>query len=201
MRNSGESPQPIHILRYLHSVLVGLAVISGIRFLIDSTPSGSSPIPTEVPAEAYLMFAALVITVVPFFHGTMIHAQNAYSTSTQGEFQPMVDLLVLVAQGAILFAMANVLGHPDAFLAWFAIILGVDAAFFVLAKLAALGTENTSPPAVWAWGNLVVLAAVLILILASIPEFVLDDYGQVISFGLAIGRTALDYYFGRDYYF
>lgn len=207
MTNQQVEQPLIRILTYLYSVLVALALVAAIRFLVDEAPA-TNPVPNQVPGQAYLIFGALIVTMIPFFHGTMTHVAKTYQEDTTHQaptrnkiLQPTLDLLVLLSQGAILYAMASTLQFPRAFLGWFVVLLVTDVVFTVLARLALAGTDKPLPPAVWGWSNLTVLILLVVLLWVPKPEWVFRDFGGVIAFGLAALRSVVDYGFARDYYF
>ncbi|MCH7620983.1 MAG: hypothetical protein IH870_03710 [Chloroflexi bacterium] len=206
----------------LYSVLMGLAVVTAIQFLFGNNPE-VIPTPRKVPAESYFMFFALLLTIIPFYHGTLTHIAKTHGTGGGKSFQLLLDLILVLFQGAIFSAMGFALGQVQVFIIWFIFLLGLSPIFVVLTRLLAKPksaaktpwkkakdyprkffekkiNDQEMPPNIWTLANVLAILFLLLGVCWLPPAFVKEG-GALAVLGIAAARTLADYVFARKYYF
>jgi len=190
------SEEATRILSYLHSIVIALALTSGIKALVSPTDDLVRS-PFALPVDHLLLFLTFTVTLVPFYHGGALVFIRIRSAVSLGRQTLLVHLGVLLSEAAMLFGMAVSLFNIIALISWFILLLIVDCAWVGLVHV--ISPEHGESVAPKAWG-LVNIVMIIFLIAfwnlepAGVPRYVL-------LLTAALLRTGVDYYLGRDYYF
>jgi hypothetical protein len=185
----------IDTLQRVYAVIVALAINEAIKrtFL----KSGSSDV--EIHYEHLPEFVALIATAVPFLHGmnrhldqtlAVIRAQNKRSL-----FAILVlDFVVFLAEGCILFLLAASVSAGLAFFQLLMVLLALDVLW------ALLTWRLTKSVAIrWAIINGAMIAVSCMLIYPGGQRCV--EFKTCVLAACAVIRTVLDYYLAWGFYF
>ena len=90
-------------LQRLYTVVISLAVAESLRRLLGDTPPE-----TIADYKQWLMFASLIFTVVPFYHGANRYLDATYVTGERSAkpIALMVDFVMLFLEGLLFFGLA-----------------------------------------------------------------------------------------------
>ena len=177
-------------LSELYTVIVGLALALGVGSVVGS--EGPAP---ELPNV--LIGIAVVVTLIPFYHGGLRHLRETYSDDAVVKpFLILWDFLLLFVEACILLAAASSLHSTQRVGILLVALWLVDVVWVAGARL--LGQQ---PPVEWAFSNVVAVIAVALLLLA--PRVVDVDGAAQAALLLIISvlRTVADYYLSRGFYF
>jgi hypothetical protein len=185
----------VRYLRDLYSVVAGLALSIAVSRLVEAR--GNSP---ALDWETTPSLLALLLTIVPFYHGSLRYLDRTYEEAGPGWARPALvlwDFAVLFVEACVLLAAAALISNPYSFAIAIASLWLLDVAWVAVgSRLLRLGN-----PVVW--GAINVAAATLFVSAARLAEGVgLGAVGLGSSL-LAISamRTALDYWTAREFYF
>lgn len=177
-------------LQELYTVVVAIALSLVVAQLIPA-PGG------DVTVEPFLLSAALLVTLIPFYHGALRHLDEQYSgTDARGARGfVLVDFLVLFLESCLFLALAVSIARPEVFVWLFFALLALDVVWVVLTSKV-LG-DGSGLAAQRMWRNINLVAAV-VLLLASLTV----DVGSLsyLILAVALARTGADYGFTWRYY-
>jgi hypothetical protein len=201
MRDARATPEgwasTVRSLQALYSVVAGAALGLAVNGFVD--PSGESIIPTRSLPTIF----ALVITIVPFYHGSLRHFESVYverpaSGETERSLRLVLDFFLLFFEGCVLVAAAKLVQNSIAFTVALAILCLLDAVWgytgLVVSKKEWVSTTwakiNTA-------GSLGFAALVWFQLAVRPPGWVLP----VLVLTAAIVRTTVDYWKSWNFYF
>jgi len=188
-------------LQQLYTVVAGLALTNAVGKLVavpaavglGSGAPGLSPYPIEFQPAALPMFATLVVTLIPFYHGANRYLDSAYVFKEESHQSPplaaMVDFLFFLFQAIIFHAMALVLIQPQWFFWLYIAVLLWDCAW--------LGFVWFQSPVLFSpirnWLVLNVIFAALVFVVTDTPLLAAGTGKWVFAAALSTLRTVLDY--------
>lgn len=189
-------------LQELYTVVVGVALVVAIEAILREPRAGGSLIRWEyLPA-----FGAVLVTLIPFYHGAMRHFDQVYVEERGENVRSgalLADFLLLFIEACLLLAAARLIPDVNA-AAWaIAILLVVDACWGAAVYLIFLTGARRWIELRWVIMNIVAGPALAILLLAaSTPARGETDWFISIAFLLvAIVRTVVDYSVSWAFYF
>jgi len=197
-------------LQELYTVAVGLALTVGVERLLPAEGRG------EVQLRVGLVFAALVMTLVPFYHGAQRHLDINYLHFTEladperdGRRKSVMffgDFLFLFIEGILMIAMGASVESAHRFLLLWLVLVGLDVlwlAVFVNAS-PAVAHEAAPPPTIQRYGWAVVNVPALVLGSILLVAIGTADQGKqaatLVSI-LAVLRSVGDYSWNWHFYF
>lgn len=188
----------VRSLQALYSVVAGAALGLAINGFVD--PSSEAVIPTQALPTLF----ALVITLVPFYHGTLRHFESVYVEEPRrtGESERsgrlFLDFALLFVEGCLLLAAAKLVERPVAFTVTLSLVCLLDA---IWGYTGLLISNQERASTTWARINTVASAAFAGLVwfrLAVEPEsWVLPTLVLMVS----VIRTLVDYLTSWGFYF
>lgn len=196
----------IKILENFYSVLIGLAVTRATLSIIDTWKVAKfDPIP--YPAiGATILFASLMITIVPFYQGMNrwlydAHVVRPLEMPTAKRHPLFLDLNAFFLLSGILMAMGQFLDNVHVYFYLWVALLIIDIIW--AASVAMIRGQN-----IWFKNNifwLVISLLYWILVVESHRDFGLPlQYHPALAYGIVIFellRTIFDYRFNWDFYF
>jgi hypothetical protein len=187
----------VDALQRLYTIVVGLALTEGARRVIDpnlasATARAAPDIPPEVP---WMLFGALVITVVPFYHGANRHLDDSYVFESASKRASLIfDFFMLFIEGILFVLMAMTTLAPSTFFLILLSLLGVDILWAGLSLL----TKGPSA-ALWSWCA-VNMATIVLLVLFLYSPVLREDIRIPMLLIIVIIRTIVDYRLSYDFY-
>ena|SRR3990172_7533638 len=182
-------------LQRVYTVVVSLAIAESLRRLFASQdpPAFSLPLPATIAAMA------LIVTVVPFYHGANRYLDATYVTGQRGAKSGalMLDFVAIFVEGIVFFLLALLVGSEASFYTLLSGLFLFDAAWVGLTRLTSEGRDEPgSKYVIWAGAN--VLAAVLLLLshwsnLLNWEFWSSQNVRTLASGAIALGRTIFDY--------
>lgn len=140
----------------------------------------------------FALFAAFLVTLVPFYHGTQRFLDDEYRFTTSKSSPSwglLFDFSVLFVEACALVALASASGSPDHFAKRLAVLLIIDIVW-IIAGTGFVRRKGWSPK--WAKVNIPTLVAVAILTAVG-PS-------AVWLLPLAAARTVVDYATELEWY-
>src|SRR6185437_11887329 len=110
----------VRSLSNLYTVIIGVALSLAVVKLVEG---GTGLKAATIPS--ILLFAAFVVTLLPFYHGALRHIDDAYIESEGANIKDgalVVDLILLFIHGIVFVVLALLIAIPDEF-AWVLIVL------------------------------------------------------------------------------
>jgi hypothetical protein len=180
-----------------YTVVAGLALTTAIYNLVDA--SGQLK---PFTWDRALLCAAVLVTLLPFYHGAMRHLDITYVEEVEHQPKPgalMADFVILFLEGCFFIALAVKIIEPITFAFMFTVLLLVDAVWSFLANLAFSAPNKGKAELTWAGINFV---TVLILVAFLYSKGLIDNPAtsvNPVSFSvailiIAIGRSVIDYW-------
>lgn len=188
----------VRSLQALYSVVAGAALGLAINGFVD--PSTESIIPTRALPTLF----ALVITLVPFYHGSLRHFESVYveeplrTGESEKSGRLFLDFGLLFVEGCLLLAAAKLVERPVAFTVTLSMVCLLDAGWGY-AGLIISNQERASTT--WARINTVasaVFAALVWFKSAAKPD---DWVLPVLVLAVSAVRTTVDYATSWHFYF
>ena len=189
-------------LQELYTVVVGLALVTGLTSLIDT----ESDVPIHFGGLPF--FVAFLFTLVPFYHGALRHLDDRYISdpSPAPARALMADWALLFIEGCVLLALAVLVNKPVAFTLTFMVLLALDAIWGILAHYAfPMNRPSTGAELNWAILNLIAAGLLLIVLVGTwLPTDAIRPVGVWVWLPVcAIGvlRTIVDYKISWTFYY
>lgn len=186
----------------LYRVVIAIAVGLAFHNIIDAK---AEPIPVRTDYVA--TFLALIVTVIPFFHGAVRHLFATYveagGSTRIRNWAILIDYYLLFLEGGLFVALASTLGVTTSFLIIFALVLTVDCVWGLLASVGFAGSYSQKAEIKWAAINFVtVIFLILLYIFAPVllRNGLSDSDIQILILLIAVVRTACDYVFNHRFY-
>lgn len=185
-------------LASLYTVVVGLALASGINNLINTE---AQPVPFKI--DTFLTFLAFLVTLIPFYHGALRHLDITYIEDKHPKVRDgalMVDFAILFVEGCFFLALSVLLVKPITFAWGIALLLVVDVMWGFFAHLAFSPdktSENMKPEGKWSIINLITIVILLFYLISNkiypnSNEFNMVEIASLIFILLSI-RSIFDY--------
>lgn len=179
----------------LYRVVIAIAVGLAFHNIIDEL---GTPIPVKL--DQIVTFLALIVTVIPFFHGAVRHLFATYvehGGSTQiKNWAILIDYYLLFMEGGLFVALASTLGDTKAFLVILTLLLSLDCVWGILATIGFAGSRSQKAEIKWAVINFFA-ASVLLALLLFAPVLsqlgLTDNHLQWVILLIASVRTMVDY--------
>ncbi len=185
----------------LYSVVVGVALAFAMEKLVDAEAA------SVFQWHLVPLFLALVVTLVPFYHGALRHLDVTYvehGTSDVRAGALLADFLLLFLEGSLFVGLSVLLGRPEVFGWTLVALLLLDAIWGFTAHLAFSRHPKLKAEARWAFvnaGTVVILVLFLIVLGAYPPGRVPESGGLEIGLlGIAAIRTVVDYAVSWEFY-
>ena len=188
----------VDALQRLYTIVIGLALTEGARRVIDpnlATLSGTAA--RNIPqSDIWMLFAVLVLTIVPFYHGANRHLDETYLFHTDGETRGsiLLDFVVLFAEGVLFVMMAMSVLAPSTFFNLLLVLLGTDIIWAVITMLLQRTVKSLLK---WSLTNFL---ALLLLFVTFHTPILPDDQRVLVLMWIAVGRTAADYGLNWQFY-
>ncbi|MBK8002578.1 MAG: hypothetical protein IPK12_01255 [Gemmatimonadetes bacterium] len=195
-------------LQRLYTVVVSLAVTESLKPLLGGLARGEA-----LPGyNRWFMFASLVITVVPFYHGANRYLDATYVTGERAAKPQalLIDFVMLFIEGIAFFALAMLANDEQVFYTGLAMLLVFDAGWVGITNLTGASVSDRFPDyAKWASVNLVVAAMICVSVWANLPWTTPGGTGfwrsqftrDVALLILVVGRTFYDYWKVWPFYY
>jgi hypothetical protein len=155
------------------------------------------PRPRRESDRAALLGAALLITLIPFYHGALRHLDEQYAgTAVRGARGfVLVDFLILFLESCLFLALAIASARPDVFVSLFLALLGLDVVWVLLTTRFLTNESDLAPQRMWRNINLIAALGLLI------PSFTLGSCTlSYVVLAIATVRTGADYAFTWSFY-
>jgi hypothetical protein len=216
---SGEAraKRSVEHLQTLYTVMVGLALAVGMEGVLRH---GAAP--SQISSRSVVLMVALLVTLVPFYHGTQRHLDDEYGLSNDpgpASWILLFDFAFLFLEACVFLALGAGTERTDLFAWTFVALLTVDIIWVISAELlrriiagerlreairidrAALRARPGAPaptaPINWVRTNLVAISVASVVLLAWAPP---QSQLVWIVLALAILRSAADYATSWEWY-
>ncbi|MGA2674964.1 MAG: hypothetical protein ABSE99_17250 [Terracidiphilus sp.] len=180
----------------IYAIIIGLALAESIKTLILKNPTGNIDLSPQTLWAGTPPFVAFVFTLVPFWHGMNRHLDRCYLQKTDA-----------VVHGALLFDFAAFFLEAGIFLvaAWtlrekLVTFYCLGAVFLLDVIWGAVSHQIHFPGQkshAISWSAINIVAILLTLGVVTFPF----DPKPPVLMAIAIVRTIVDYWNGRDFYF
>jgi hypothetical protein len=184
-------------LQRLYTVVISLAVTESLRRLLSALMEAD---PSKRPDyTSWLMFAALLVTIIPFYHGANRYLDATYVTGERKARAPalMIDFVMLFLEGLIFFALAMLVGRAAHFYTGLACVFILDAVWVGFTRITSSGSNDTAPSyVVWAIVNVVAAVIMMLSFWSNILNFSFwstEQARQIAALTIALLRTVYDY--------
>jgi hypothetical protein len=177
-------------LQELYSVVVAIALSLAVDRLLPVSA-------LEARARGVALTIALLVTLVPFYHGALRHLDEQYGHRTDGaahQFSVLVDFVVLFLESFVFLALAVSIARPAAFAGFFVALLALDVAWAYLTTRYLVAEPEQPAQQTWLVLNLA-CASVLLVVLVVLYGDAWQSPTVLASVVCvtAILRTAFDY--------
>lgn len=191
-------------LQRLYTVVVSLAITESLRRILQAQLDLSASI--KPGYESWLMFSALIVTIVPFYHGANRYLDATYVTGerTANPVALMIDFLALLIEGLALFAVAMLVGKAQEFYVGLACLLVFDAIWVGFTRL--VSKDNGGERAgylIWLTVNLLAAISLYLSFCSNILSFKWNTFlnAQIAGLLIAVFRTVFDYWWVWGFYY
>jgi hypothetical protein len=187
-------------LQRLYTVVISLAITESLRRLLSEFgDKGTSPSFTAIAAVI-----ALVVTVVPFYHGANRYLDATYVTdersakpATLAALMLLLDFAVIFVEAIIFFILALLINQSAFFIALLGSLFLLDAIWVGVTKWTSKSlTDQGSAYRIWLVANLVAGAIALFISLSDVWGLnVLQNQHERLWFMALVAfiRTVFDY--------
>jgi hypothetical protein len=186
-------------LQRLYAFVVGLAITESLKKLVPDKGNA-------VNVDQLLMVISLVVTIIPFYHGSNRYLDATYVTGehpTKRRLTLMYDFFLVFIQALLIFLLAIFTTWDEKhFYKWLAYLFAIDA-FWLISSMTFLDTypfKGLPTPV----SRLGILFSPVLYCLSrwgySDPTVRHSTLNWLLMFVL-VGRTAVDYLLVFDFYF
>lgn len=192
-------------LEYLYTTVVAVALSLSIYNLIDTT-RGSAPFKLELLP----IFFALLVTLIPFYHGALRHLDITYIEEGGKHVRKgalLVDFSALFIESCLFVVLAAFVPRPIYFAWGLVVLLAFDTVWGVTAYLGFSREGRLKPERTWALINFVavIVISIYLVVLDFMPSaeiaYVSDLKLSVGLLGFSLVRTVIDYIFCWNTYY
>ncbi|SRR6266542_1351822 len=191
-RRQNRQERSVNHLQELYGVVVAIALGLAVDRLIP--PAGHA-----IEYRHWLLALALLVTLVPFYHGALRHLDEQYAQGgTPGRAgSVLVDFFVLFLEGCAFLALAVSVGRPHVFARAFLLLLALDIVWALLTNF--ILAKETPLPAQMSWLLInIVTSGALLIFLATDYDTTRVLWYAIPAMGLA--RTVIDLKFTWRFY-
>jgi hypothetical protein len=174
-------------------IAVGLGIA-----VVNTLPSVQDRL--EIAWDHVPLLAALLVTLVPFYHGALLHLDAMYerpSGRRHPTFLLLLDFVGLFVEAVVIVALAVSVGDVHSFAIGLTVLLAVDVVWATLAWRLGGETEKLRS---WIQINLTTLAGLGLGILSSIWVDYADQSWTVAIVLVTFLRSSVDYWLNWDFY-
>jgi hypothetical protein len=186
-------------LQKIYAVVIALAIGQAIQtLLVDRATNTFSPF--AVMLERAPSFFALLVILVPFYHGMNRHLDICYLERVEGqraEKALLFDFIVFFLESCLLFAVAYAVGPGLRAFAFLGLLLALD---MVWALVSHWIHYTDVKPSVITWSG-INAAAIGLGLFVGLTQIYGDNVRGVLLFVVALGRTVFDYFLCWQFYF
>lgn len=177
-------------------MVAGLALATAIEQVVTNAT------PPKFEFDRVPMLIAMVVTLVPFYHGAMRHLEHHY-VDNQGRYARkgalLADFLLLFIEACFFFVIAELISNAKA-AAWaITALLAFDAIWGSLSWAVFFRRGNWKTELSWVFVNLVAVPVFVLVLLVDGGQ--LSTATTLVVMFLAIARTAVDYGTAWKFYF
>jgi hypothetical protein len=187
-------------LQKVYAFVISLALVQAIQIvLVDRATMDFVDLRTlldRAPA-----FVALLLVLVPFYHGMNRHLDICYIENAEGqraEAALLLDFAVFFVDSCLLFAVAYSIGHELQPFVYLGILLGVDFVWATISHFIHYTTTELPSVKRWAIINGIAVAAGLYI---GLSQWYSSDAKAWLLLVVAFVRTVSDYGFCWSFYF
>lgn len=147
-------------LQTLYTVVVGIALTVALE---DITRTDGGQVPLIKSLDPVLLLIALIVTMLPFYHGALRHLDVTYierDARNLRSFALLADFVVLFVEGCLFLLIARQLGNPQWFALGLAALLAVDIAWGVVAHFEFTQPALDKPEWKWVQNNTAALFSI-----------------------------------------
>jgi hypothetical protein len=182
-------------LQALYAIAVAVALGFGFEHTVDARSK----------ATAIALLVALVMTLIPFYHGTLRYLDDAYVFSdTNRKEAVLLEFVVRFLESCLFFGLAAAIGNPVVFGWFFVALLVTNIVWTRLTQLFCVKRAAPSPSFDWRAVNFVtVTAAIVFLSVLGTGSHAGGGSHPFVVGGilmLALARTAADYHTSWRFY-
>jgi hypothetical protein len=187
-------------LQKVYAFVISLALVQAIQIvLIDRTTMDFVDIHTMLQRAP--AFVALLLVLVPFYHGMNRHLDVCYIENTEGqraEAALLFDFVVFFVDSCLLFAVAYSIGHDLRAFAFLGVLLGVDVVWSAISHFIHYTLTEVRSVKRWAVINGMAVGAGLFV---GLNQWYSPAAKAWLLLVIALGRTVCDYAFCWSFYF
>ena len=193
-------------LQRLYAFVVGLAVTESLRRVLAGLgPNGQLP-----DLDKVLMVWSLMLTIVPFYHGSNRYLDYTYVTGERSGARSslMFDFIMTFCEGLFFFVLALLTFDENLFYFVLAGLLVFDAFWASTTNLAAprANWRESSIPNVNRWAIMNLACAIVLAVVVWSGNLVGQGWSAVISKSILLSatvmvRTVLDYKLLWSFYY
>lgn len=202
MADSKESlRRSVTALERMFGVIGGFGLTMGAKTLMETWLPGwkeTVSFPDSIPRGHLALFATLIVTLIPFFHGAMRHLDIVHLFS-KAETRPMplfVDYLLLFIEPIVFVMLGMSIGSVRHFLIGLGVLMAIDLLWAVVSCLWT-ARDRRSHVIRWIAFDVVCLALLGITFIRAVDARHITLWIAVV----ATVRSGLDYIFNWGFYF
>lgn len=186
----------------LYIVVISIAAGLAFRDIVDPAVR---PIPIRV--DRLTLFAAFMVTIIPFFHGGVRHLYATYietgGSSRVKNWVVLIDYYLLFVGGGLFVALSSCLDSAHAFAVILTGLLALDIVWGTLAQIGFGGTQAQRAELSWAKINAVTVVVLLMFLLTEkvlLSTHLGETELRLFLLLLTSVRTGVDYYWNHSFY-
>lgn len=187
-------------LQKVYAFVISLALVQAIQIvLVDRTTMDFVDFQTML--ERTPAFVALLLVLVPFYHGMNRHLDVCYIENLDGqraEAALLFDFAVFFIDSCLLFAVAYSIGHDLRPFVFLGILLGVDVVWSAISHFIHYTLTEVRSVKRWAVINGIAIGAGLFV---GLNEWYGPASKAWLLLVIALSRTVCDYAFCWSFYF
>jgi len=187
-------------LQKVYAFVISLALVQAIQIvLVDRSTMDFVDVQTML--ERAPAFLALLLVLVPFYHGMNRHLDVCYIENAEGqraEAALLFDFVVFFIDSCLLFAVAYSIGHGLRPFVFLGILLGVDVVWSAISHFIHYTLTEVRSVKRWAVINFGAVGASLFV---GLNEWYAPGSKAWLLLVIALGRTVCDYAFCWSFYF
>lgn len=192
-----QAKRSVDAMLRLYGFVAALALTVSTRNVFEPLFMGTASTAARPNTAEYLLFTALLFTVIPFYHGANRHMDVAhvYSRELARPRWVLVDFAMLFLESIILYCLALAVRDPNGFTN---VLIALFTFDFLWACIAWKYTSEASRATLIRWLLSNVIAAT---VFAFVRRYCSTDWLPWFVAFLAVLRTVLDYWMNSEFYF
>jgi hypothetical protein len=183
-------------LQELYSVVVAIALSLVVARLIPGSRVG-------VVHRPLLLAGALLVTLIPFYHGALRHLDEQYTQPTDRpphDFGVLVDFLLLFLESCAFLALAVSIGRPRVFTGVYLLLLALDVVWAYVTTTFLIRADGLHAQESWLYVNLITAAIVAVLLALGLTGVMSSQALWYAIPAIALLRTTFDYKLAWRFY-